>query len=222
MEGACIIQKSTLTQMVTDQLRQDILLGIIASGSRITVQSIAKRYNTSALPVREAMQILSSENLLELSPYIGSSVCEINHTFISNTYDILRSMEVLIVESCLPHWSNEIRAQIVAANDEIHRLDSYEAVIERFNRLNREFHDPLEQFCINTRAMELRNSCHRIITILVDKNRPHRLERIRHVALEHDAIVAALDSGDIDRLRKVYTEHSVAAKEEMMYQIYGE
>ena len=198
MEGACIIQKSTLTQMVTDQLRQDILLGIIASGSRITVQSIAKRYNTSALPVREAMQILSSENLLELSPYKGASVCEINHTFISNTYDILRSMEVLIVESCLPHWSNEIRAQIVAANDEIHRLDSYEAVIE------------------------LRNSCHRIITILVDKNRPHRLERIRHVALEHDAIVAALDSGDIDRLRKVYTEHSVAAKEEMMYQIYGE
>ena len=171
MEGACIIQKSTLTQMVTDQLRQDILLGIIASGSRITVQSIAKRYNTSALPVREAMQILSSENLLELSPYKGASVCEINHTFISNTYDILRSMEVLIVESCLPHWSNEIRAQIVAANDEIHRLDSYEAVIERFNRLNREFHDPLEQFCINTRAMELRNSCHRIITILVDKNR---------------------------------------------------
>lgn len=89
MEGACIIQKSTLTQMVTDQLRQDILLGIIASGSRITVQSIAKRYNTSALPVREAMQILSSENLLELSPYKGASVCEINHTFISNTYDIL-------------------------------------------------------------------------------------------------------------------------------------
>ena len=81
MEGACIIQKSTLTQMVTDQLRQDILLGIIASGSRITVQSIAKRYNTSALPVREAMQILSSENLLELSPYKGASVCENQHTF---------------------------------------------------------------------------------------------------------------------------------------------
>ena len=54
MEGACIIQKNTLTRMVTDQLRQDILLGEIASGSRITVQSIAKRYNTSALPVREA------------------------------------------------------------------------------------------------------------------------------------------------------------------------
>lgn len=222
MEGACIIQKNTLTRMVTDQLRQDILLGEIASGSRITVQSIAQRYNTSALPVREAMQILSSENLLELNPYKGASVCEINRTFISNTYDILRSMEVLIVESCLPHWCPEIRASVVAANDEIHRLDSREAVIERFNRLNRQFHDPLEQFCINNRALELRNSCHRIITILVDKNRPHRLERIRHVASEHDAIVAALDSGDIDRLRKVYMEHSVAAKEEMMYQIYGE
>ena len=56
MEGACIIQKNTLTRMVTDQLRQDILLGEIASGSRITVQSIAQRYNTSALPVREDMQ----------------------------------------------------------------------------------------------------------------------------------------------------------------------
>ena len=222
MEGACIIQKNTLTRMVTDQLRQDILLGQIASGSRITVQSIAKRYNTSALPVREAMQILSGENLLEMSPYKGASVREINHDFVCNTYDILRSMEVLIVESCLPHWSADIRAQIVAANDEIHRLDSDEAVVARFNRLNREFHDPLEQFCINNRALELRDSCHRIITILVDKNRPHRLERIRHVAVEHDAIVAALDSGDIDRLRQAYTEHSVAARQEMMYQIDGE
>ena len=88
MEGACIIQKNTLTRMVTDQLRQDILLGQIASGSRITVQSIAKRYNTSALPVREAMQILSGENLLEMSPYKGASVREINHDFVCNTYDL--------------------------------------------------------------------------------------------------------------------------------------
>ena len=70
MEGACIIQKSTLTQMVTDQLRQDILLGIIASGSRITVQSIAKRYNTSALPVREALPYVKSTTRLSAIPMI--------------------------------------------------------------------------------------------------------------------------------------------------------
>ena len=138
------INKNTLTSMVTEQLRRDILLGVLASGSRVTVQSIAERYNTSALPVREAIQILTAERLLESNPYRGATVCKVDEQFISNIYDILRSMETLIIESIEGHWNEAIRSEVVSVNREIATISTQEEVAKKFNTLNRRFHDPLE------------------------------------------------------------------------------
>lgn len=213
------ISKHTLTSMVTEQLRRDILLGVLASGSRVTVQSIAERYNTSALPVREAIQILTSERLLENNPYKGATVRTVDEQFISNIYDILRSMESLIIESIEGHWDEEIRSQIVSVNREIATISTQEEVAQKFNALNRRFHDPLEQFCTNDYAIDLRQRYHQYITILVEKGKLHSLARVKKVAAEHDAIIAALDSGDMHQVRKAYHLHSAAAKEEFFWQL---
>lgn len=213
------ISKHTLTSMVTEQLRRDILLGVLDSGSRVTVQSIAERYSTSALPVREAIQTLTAEGLLENNPYKGATVCTVDRQFISNVYDILRSMETLIIESMEGHWNDEIRSQIVNVNREIAMISTQEEVAQKFNALNRRFHDPLEQFCTNDRAVDLRQRYHRYISILVERGRLHSVERVKKVAAEHEAIIAALDSGDMHQVRKAYNLHSAAAKEEFFWQL---
>ena len=213
------INKNTLTSMVTEQLRRDILLGVLASGSRVTVQSIAERYNTSALPVREAIQILTAERLLESNPYRGATVCKVDEQFISNIYDILRSMETLIIESIEGHWNEAIRSEVVSVNREIATISTQEEVAKKFNTLNRRFHDPLEQFCKNDRAIYLRQKYHHYITILVDHGRLHSLERIQKAVAEHETIISALDSGDMHQVRKAYHLHSTAAKEELFWQL---
>lgn len=219
MSVGTAISKSTLTSMVTEQLRRDILLGVLEPGSRVTVQSITERYSTSALPVREAIQILTSEGLLENQPYKGATVCAVDKQFISNIYDVLRSMETLIIESIEGHWNEEIRSQVVKINSEIKKISTPEDVAQKFNQLNRGFHDPLEQFCMNDCAIDLRQKYHKYITILVEGGRPHSVERVRQIAKEHDAIINALDSGDMHQVRKAYNLHSAAAKKEFFWQL---
>src|SRR5262245_49441133 len=53
---------------VAAQLRQDILDGSIASGSWLRLHAVAKRCGVSVQPVREALQQLCGEGLIEILP----------------------------------------------------------------------------------------------------------------------------------------------------------
>ena len=53
-----------------------------------------------------------------------------------------------------------------------------------------------------------------------EKGKPHELRRVREAVNEHQAIIEALDSGDMHQVRKAYTLHSAAAKDELLHQLY--
>lgn len=218
-QAATAVTRNPLTSQVTEQLRRDILLGVIPSGSRMTVQTIAERYNTSAIPVRETLRTLHGENLILMQPYKGATVRTVDMKFIEGMYDILRSMEVLMIEALEGHWTDDVRSQVLAAHCAIASLGSDRAVREKFNRLNRAFHDPLEQFCENERARELRDYYHMCVSILTEHGKPHTSERIQAVLTEHQQIMDALDSGDFERVRSAYVRHSLSAKKEFLRQI---
>jgi len=217
MKNGAIV-RNTLTSQVTEQLRKDILLGEFPSGVRITAQSVAERYNTSQLPVREAMQTLSGEYLLTLNPYKGATVAVIDRGFVDHMYDILRSMEVLLIESITEHWTPELRAEVVEINDHIASL-SLEELRANYNTLNRKFHGKIEQFCNNPQALDLRNLYHRNVTILSDQGLPHTRERYEAAIEEHKHIIAAIDTGDVNEIRKEYHVHAIAAQKELHRQI---
>ncbi len=214
-----IISNKTLTLQLTEQLRKDILLGVLPSGSRVTVQTIATRYNTSAIPVRESMRTLIGESLLEMHPYKGSTVRNVDYKFICGLYDILRSMEELIFESIEGHWTEDLRTYVEGVNERIRQIKTNDQIVKDFYRLNREFHDALEQFCENERALELRKYYSMCVEILAEGGKPHSLERIQSIYEEHKEIIEALDSGDSLRIRNSYIQHSLKSKKEFLNQI---
>lgn len=118
------VSRNPLTFQVTERLRRDILLGVFPSGSRITVQTIAERYNTSAIPVRETLRTLHGENLIIMEPYKGATVRTVDQKFIVGMYDILRSMEVLMIEGMDGRWTEALRAEVLEANRQIEALSS--------------------------------------------------------------------------------------------------
>ena len=213
------IEKKTMTTQVTERLRRDILQGRFLPGQHLTVQSISATYETSAIPAREAFSILSGEDLLEIVPYKGVVIREINRQTVRDIYDILRSMELLMVESIEGHWTPEIRDSVIAVNEQIKTISTQEEVEQRFEALNRAFHDPLEQFCQNRRARRLRQQYHDYITIITETGRTHSLERVQQIYSEHCSIISALDSGNMALIREAYLRHSINAEAELMWQL---
>lgn len=68
----------TLATLVHRQLREDILAGHLAPDTRLRVQAVAERYNAGTSPVREALNRLLSEGLVEQRDQRGFIVAPVS------------------------------------------------------------------------------------------------------------------------------------------------
>ncbi len=74
-------------ERVASALRRAILAKELKEGETITLEQIAKQLGVSAMPVREAFQLLNSEGLIEVKPNKGATVLGINEKTIRDHYE---------------------------------------------------------------------------------------------------------------------------------------
>jgi GntR family carbon starvation induced transcriptional regulator len=92
------ISRATITEQLEEALRIDILTGILTPGTRIRANVLAERYGVSATPLREALQRLAGENLIELDPRLGASVARMSEAELRDIYETLGWLGGLAVE----------------------------------------------------------------------------------------------------------------------------
>src|SRR5262245_15516806 len=80
-------------QRVTNEIRTLILSGELAPGSRIRQEELAERFNTSRIPVREALRRLESEGLIILVPNSGGWVARLDLAECLETYMMRERLE---------------------------------------------------------------------------------------------------------------------------------
>ena len=112
---------ATRATSVCDQLRADLLAGAMEPGAKLAIEALADRYATSPTPLREALNRLVSEGLVERREQRGFVVAPIS---VDDLDEITRTR-------C---WLEEIalRESIAA-----HRTDWEEALVLAHHRLAR-------------------------------------------------------------------------------------
>ncbi|VFS45902.1 winged helix-turn-helix domain-containing protein [Budvicia aquatica] len=58
--------------MIYDDLKRRILSGELKADVRLVIHQLAVSYDSSDIPVREALKELAAEDLIEMSPHKGS------------------------------------------------------------------------------------------------------------------------------------------------------
>jgi DNA-binding GntR family transcriptional regulator len=69
---------ATRATSLHDQLRQDLLAGALEPGSKLAIEALAERYATSATPLREALNRLVSDGLVQRREQRGFVVAPIS------------------------------------------------------------------------------------------------------------------------------------------------
>ena len=78
---------------VADRLRREILEGAIEPGSWVRMQAVADRLGVSVQPVREALQLLEGEGLVEILPNRGARVHGLDRARLFQIYEVREALE---------------------------------------------------------------------------------------------------------------------------------
>ena len=99
---------------IGDWLRQAIVAGEFREGDRLVVDDIARRFDTSAMPVRQALQQLEGEGLVVTTQNRGARVRTVDRALAENLYDLRRAILSLLVERCIERVTDEDLATLAS------------------------------------------------------------------------------------------------------------
>lgn len=102
----------TLSDQVADSLRKLILSGEIAPGEQLVESEIAKHFNTSRNPVREALRKLEKSGLVVGKAYKGFSVIKLSPSDIIGLYEVRLALEKVALERIIKAKNESVLEQL--------------------------------------------------------------------------------------------------------------
>jgi DNA-binding GntR family transcriptional regulator len=133
--------RASSAQQVAAVMREQLLRGEIAPGTRLRDQPLAASLQVSRNTVREAMQILAFEGLVRQTFHHGVTVAELDLDELADVYRVRRTLELASVRAAATadnSWLDELRSacrEMAAAAD---RNDMREVLIA-----DRRFHEAM-------------------------------------------------------------------------------
>ncbi|MGH3386210.1 MAG: GntR family transcriptional regulator [Nocardioidaceae bacterium] len=191
----------TVRDRAARELRDRILVGDLASGSRIDLDQLAAEFGTSRTPVREACLELAHEGLVRVAPRSGVTVIGVTPE------DTVENFAVMAVLSGVAAaWAAEritpdelkvvrgLRTSVIAAVESEGDIAT----------ANWEFHRAINRASRSPRLLRLLSQTGRMIPMSFFRVFP---EQIPCSLEDHDALVDALTARDPASARKVTERH---------------
>lgn len=193
-----------VSKRVTEAIRSLILSGDLAPGSRISQESLAERFGTSRIPVRDALNRLESDGLVLLKPNSGAWVAKLDLKECIEIYKIRERIEPLALSEAVAKMTDEDVEQLAELVEKMAATTDTEA----FLKLDREFHlasyraSQMEQLGVMVeRFWNTTQHYRRAFTKLVGKDGAW----IIHA--EHNLMIDALRRRDAESAAHMLQEH---------------
>jgi len=179
---------------IQNQLRNDIVSGDFAFGSRLIIEDLATRYGVSHMPIREALRILHGEGLVVIEPNRGARVRPLYRGFIEDIFDVRCAIETMLARRAAQRRTDAHLQRLRAA------AASLEAMVAAGDHAsvpmaNREFHTVINDAAGNPGALPIVDNHWLLLSALL-KRYGHGEERFQRVIDEHRHLIHAIERGD--------------------------
>ncbi|MGE5525445.1 MAG: GntR family transcriptional regulator [Rhodospirillaceae bacterium] len=188
-----------------DRLRELIMRGDLAPGTKLNERVLCEQLGISRTPLREALKYLASEGLVELLPNRGAIVAPLEPARLQQIFAVLEALEGLAGELACRNATEDQLREIRALHFEMLAHHARHELAEYF-RCNQEIHiriveatgnEPLAQIY---RALNANARRARYMANLSQ-------ERWDKAVEEHNDILDALTRRDAARLQRLLREH---------------
>jgi DNA-binding GntR family transcriptional regulator len=201
----------TKLQFAYGALREAIIRCELKPGDRLVIDDLARRFDVSIIPVREALRILESEGLVVSVAHTGTTVAPVSRQLVVEVFALLEGLETVSARA----------AALAASRTDLSRL---EQIVDRMDRaiaanrpgawaeLNTEFHLEISRLSgmpmvdqMLRRALDHWDRVRRYFFTGVFTRRAAAAQR------EHRRMLEQLRAGDADGIERTMRAHNRGA-----------
>jgi DNA-binding GntR family transcriptional regulator len=178
----------TAQDLVLETLRSAILDGILPPGSRLRQEDLAAAFQTSRIPVREALRVLEYEGLATSEPHRGFTVTALDADQIEEIYELRIVLESHAVRLAIPLLTQPDLDDLQQLYDEMEGLGAADEKLAA-----------REQFYLKLYSVTARPRLVGLIARLRQEvARSLRWKLVQHSPSHHEIFFEAVKSGDAD------------------------
>jgi DNA-binding GntR family transcriptional regulator len=186
--------KITRAEELRLQLADEIVRGALAPGSPLDETDIARRFNVSRTPVREALRQLAASGLVDARAHRGAVVARPSIDRLTGMFEAMAELEAICASFAAERMSATERHGLEAIHEEL-RMLSYTGNPERFHEVNERFHNAIYAGSQNGYIAEMTLAT-RVRVQPFRRAQFRNLGRLAKSHAEHDRVVVAIMRGD--------------------------
>jgi DNA-binding GntR family transcriptional regulator len=149
-----------LADRIREAVEQDIVSGRLAAGTRLDEDTLAAQHGASRTPVREALQHLASQGMIELRPHAGAFVPTRTVVELAEMFEAMSFLDAACATLAARRHNAEDRLLLAAAHQACGKAEAA-GDPDAFYAANRHFHqciyDAAHNGYLTTQTMQLGN-----------------------------------------------------------------
>jgi DNA-binding GntR family transcriptional regulator len=193
----------TVAGLVAERLRAEIVAGELPAGSRLRQVEIARRFDVSTTPVREALAALQREGLVRLHPQRGAVVFLPTIDDLREHYEIRAALEALAAAKAAERFETAWAVPLEAFLDEMR--DGPPAA--RYIELNQRFHTELYGHSGRRNLVEMIAALRDASSAYLHIYRAAKDFPVKRLDAEHRRILSACVARDPEEAAAAVREH---------------
>ena len=202
------LRPASLHEEVAARLRTMVFERQLVPGQWIDELALARDWQISRTPLREALKVLASEGLVTLVPRQGCKVTELSEDDADELFPVMALLE----GRCAFEAVRKATPADMKALRRLHDLLEKHAAaknIDGYYRANHDFHSKVQALADNRWLDRATNDLRRFLRLLRGRqlNWPGRIEASIN---EHRVLIAAIEQGDAARAERLMHDHLMA------------
>lgn len=150
-------KNKTINLVVYENLRKQILEGEILPGTWLREQDLVEKYSdidVSRTPIREAIRKLESDELVEVIPFRGAKVINLQPDEIWEEYIVRAALESFALEMAVSRIP-EVEIDNLCLLEEAMDKSLDEGNLKKYLEINRKFHMLMYEYCGSKRLISM-------------------------------------------------------------------
>ena len=172
-----VVQSKTLAARVYQDIRRDIVNGVLPAGSKLRMEALSNRYDVGLTPLREALARLVGDSVVVTEGQRGFWVAPLSIEELEDISNVRSLIETEALTRSIEQGDDAWEKELTAAFENLTRVETKlgaspsDEQMQDWELANRHFHETLVAACGSPWLIRLRDTMYR------------QAERYRHISL---------------------------------------